>query len=242
MSPAPSGPFEDFWAAGRTTPLTLRRLAARLAGYRAEGTGPDPFELPGGYHTLARPNDRLSRLFRRRRSDRGFTSAPLPGRRLGSVLAPLAEGETGRGYPSAGGLYPLRCYPLLLNVRHELSGRVCRYEPARHALQDVGACPPWPELAPLLGAEPADGPGPQFVLVLVLADAPLLAKYGVRGGRYGLIEAGCAAQSVALRAAADGLGGYLLGAAADDAVLGLLDLAERDVRLAAAFAGGSPSP
>jgi hypothetical protein len=135
----------------------------------------------------------------------------------------------------------LRCYPLLLNVAHELNGRACRYEPVEHALQDAGPCPPWPELAPLLGAE-ASGQGPHFVFVFVLADEPLIAKYGMRGGRFGLIEAGAAVQSVSLRLAAERMGGYLLGGAADRGVLDLLGLARQEVRLAAVFAGGLIAP
>ncbi|PRX51109.1 nitroreductase family protein [Prauserella shujinwangii] len=231
-------PFEDFWTASRVTPLTQRRLAGTLAAYRPDGPAPDPFELPGRYHALRRPRDRLARLLRRRRSVRTFGAGPLPWPALGSALSALAADGGGRGHPAAGGCHAVRCYPLLLAVRHPLSGRVCRHEPDRHALQDVGPCPPWPELGPLLGASPGAG-APQFVLVFVLADAALLAKYGERGGRFGLIEAGAAAQSVALRLAADGLGGYLLGGAADRPVLALLGLAGTGARLAVALAGGT---
>ncbi|WP_158887337.1 SagB/ThcOx family dehydrogenase [Amycolatopsis anabasis] len=234
-----SAPFEAFWTAGRTTPVTQRRLADQMRDHRPEQPSLDPFELPGQYHELRRSSDRLDRVFRRRCSDREFRPVPLPGKQLGSVLAALAEDE-GRSYPSAGGLYPLRCYPMLLNVWHELNGRVCRYAPGRHALQEVGPCPRWPELAPLLGAA-EEGPGPQFALAFVLADEPLLAKYGPRGGRFGLIEVGAALQSVALRMAAEHLGGYLLGGAADAAMLELLGLTGMPVRLGAVLAGGLPA-
>ncbi|QWF77056.1 nitroreductase family protein [Amycolatopsis sp. CA-230715] len=233
-------PFDDFWTASRLTPVTQRRFAERLREYRPEFSGTDPFALPGRYHALRRSADGLDRTFRRRRSSREFREEPLPAKQLGMVLAALADDET-RSYPSAGGLYPLRCYPLLLNVRHELGGRVCRYEPSRHAVQDVAPCPSWAELAPMMGASGTDGPGPQLVLAFVLADEPLVAKYGVRGGRFGLIEAGSAVQSVALRLAAERLGGYLLGGAADTPVLDLLGLAGQPVRLAAALAAGIPS-
>ena len=231
-------PFDEFWTASRTTTLTQRRLAERLRDYVPVEDKLDTFELPGRYHGLRRSADRLDTVFRRRRSTREFGTVPLRAKALGRVLGALAATETGRGYPSAGGLYPLRCFPLLLNVEHELNGRVCRYEPVKHALQDAGPCPSWPELAPLLGAEA--GASPHFVLVFVLADEPLLAKYGPRGGRFGLIETGAAIQSVSLRLAADKMGGYLLGGGADQEVLGLLGLVRPDVRLAAVLAGGMP--
>jgi hypothetical protein len=41
-------------------------------------------------------------------------------------------------------------------------------------------------------------------MVFVLADQPVLAKYGQRGGRFGLIEAGAATQNIALRCPAIG--------------------------------------
>lgn len=235
-----STPFDEFWTASRTTALTQRRLAERLREYVPAEDKLDPFELPGRYHGLRRSADRLDTVFRRRRSTREFRSVPLRAKALGRILTSLADTGTGRGYPSAGGLYPLRCYPLLLNVEHELNGRVCRYEPAKHALQDAGPCPSWPELAPVFGAEATTVP--HFVLVFVLADEAVLAKYGPRGGRFGLIETGAAIQSVSMRLAADRLGGYLLGGGADQEVLDLLGLAGHDVKLAAVLAGGSVTP
>jgi SagB-type dehydrogenase family enzyme len=235
-----STPFDEFWTASRTTALTQRRLADRLREYVPAEDKLDAFELPGRYHGLRRSADRLDKLFRRRRSIREFGPVPLRAKALGRILGTLAATGTGRGYPSAGGLYPLRCYPLLLNVEHELNGRVCRYEPVKHALQDAGPCPLWPELAPVLGAEATTAP--HFVLVFVLADEPLLVKYGPRGGRFGLIEAGAAIQSISMRLAADRLGGYLLGGGADQEVLDLLGLAHHDVRLAAVLAGGLVFP
>jgi SagB-type dehydrogenase family enzyme len=235
-----STPFDEFWTASRTTALTQRRLGERLREYVPIEDKLDAFELPGRYHGLRRSADRLDTVFRRRRSTREFSSVPLRAKALGRVLTALAVTETGRGYPSAGGLYPLRCYSLLLNVEHELNGRVCRYEPVKHALQDAGPCPSWAELAPVLAAETTTSP--HFVLVFVLADEPLLAKYGPRGGRFGLLETGAAIQSISLRLAADRMGGYLLGGGADQEVLALLGLAHRDVRLAAVLAGGLGSP
>jgi len=170
----------------------------------------------------------------RRRGSREFQRSPLPGKRFDSVLTALLL--PGNGYPP-----PLRCYPLLLNVGHDLNGRATRYGPAGHTLRDVGPCPPWPELAPLFGAAPGIA-SPHFVLVFILADEPLIAKYGTRGGRYGLIETGAAVRSVLLRLAAERMSGHLLGGTADQPMLDLLGLARLEVRLAAVLAGGLPSP
>lgn len=165
----------------------------------------------------------------------------MTARALGVVLDALSATPDGRrAHPSAGGLNPLRCYPVLLNVRHPLNGRVTRYDPDRHALQAVGPAPRWSELAPLLGAAP-DEQCPAIAMVFVLADRPVLAKYGQRGGRFGLVEAGAATQNVALRLSRHRLAGYLLGGAVDADVLALIGLLGQPVRLAAVLACGHPA-
>lgn len=230
-------PFEDFWTASRLTPLTQRRLAAHLAEYRQPDDALDPLVLPGPRHRLGRPSDRLRGVFRRRASVREFSARPLRASDLGALLSPLAVDRGRRGYPSAGGLYPVRTYPVLLNVAHALNGRACRYDPGLHALQDVGPAPGWEDLGPLLAAAPG-ADRPHVVLVFVLTDAGVLDKYGQRGGRFALIEAGCAAQSVAIRLAQRRLGGYLLGAGADAALLRQIGLDGATARFAVALACG----
>ncbi|MFE9750843.1 SagB/ThcOx family dehydrogenase [Saccharothrix saharensis] len=227
-------PFDDFWTASGYSALHQRRLGARLGEFRPDPVTTDPFEPPTEPQPLDRPRDRLQRLFRARRSTREFGGEPVSARQLGAVLAALAE-DDGRSYPSAGGLHPLRCYAFLRNVRHGLNGRVVRYDAARHAVQDVGPSPDWVRLREVLAADAE----PAVVLALVLADQPVLAKYGQRGGRFGLLEAGAAAQSVCLRMAQQRLGGYLLGGAADADVLALLGLRGQPVRLAAVIACGA---
>ncbi|WP_158843074.1 nitroreductase family protein [Saccharothrix deserti] len=103
-----------------------------------------------------------------------------------------------------------------------------------HAVQDVGPSPDWVRLREVLAADAE----PELVPALVLVDQPVLGEYGQRGGLFGLLEAGAAAQSVCLRMAQQRLGGYLIGGAADADVLALLGLRGRPVRLAAVVAGG----
>src|SRR5262245_37513467 len=230
--------YAEFWTASRLTRLTQRQLTERLAEHRSPPATLHPFTLPTGYHPLSRPSDSLRRWMTSRRSDRSFDRRPMTARTLGAVLDALSATPDGRrGHPSAGGLNPLRCYPVLLNVRHPLNGHVTRYDPERHALQAVGLAPPWPELAPLLGAAP-DEPGPAIALVFVLADQPVLAKYGQRGGRFGLIEVGAATQNVALRLSRHRLSGYLLGGAVDADILALVGLRGQPVRLGAVVVCG----
>lgn len=227
--------YENFWSASSWSSLTQRRFGQRMSDYRPTASGPDRFALPDRPHRLAEFTGRLQRLFAARRSERTFGAGALSDKQLGALLAPLASVDGRRSYPSAGGLYPVRCYPILLDVRHDLSGQVTRYVPELHAVQRVRECPPWSELGPILGA---DDSLPQAVLAFVLTDEDMLEKYGERGGRFGLVEAGAAAQSVALRLAELRLAGYLLGGAADAELLEVLGLTGTGARMAAVMACG----
>jgi nitroreductase len=212
--------FDDFWAASRFSPLHQRRLGERLRDFRPQPPLIDPLEPPSAPVPLPRPNDRLQKLFRARRSTREFAGKPLSDKQLGSVLGALSD----HSVPSAGGLDPLRCYAFV-------HGRAVRYDIRRHALQDVGPAPD--DLAEILGTPSA----PPLTIVLVLADRDSFEKYGERAGRFGLIEAGAAAQTICLRLAEQKLGGYLLGGVADNEMLHALGL-PRELRVATAIACG----
>jgi nitroreductase len=172
---------------------------------------------------LPRPKDRLQKLFQARRSTREFASTPLTDKQLGFVLGALGDNSC----PSAGGLNPLRCYAFA-------NGRAVRYDIVRHALQDIGPEPT--DLASILGTPEV----PPLTIVLVLKDDESFEKYGERAGRFGLIEAGAAAQSICLRLAQQNLGGYLLGGVADNEMLHALGL-PRELRVATAIACGHVS-
>ena len=212
--------FDDFWAASRFSPLHQQRLGERLRDFRPAPPLIDPLELPSTPVGLPRPSDRLQKLFQARRSTREFSDRPLTDKQLGAVLGALGDNS----FPSAGGLNPLRCYAFV-------GGRAVRYDILRHALQDIGPAPA--DLASILGTPSV----PPLAIVLVLKDNESFEKYGERAGRFGLIEAGAAAQSICLRLAEQKLGGYLLGGVADNEMLHSLGL-PRELRVATAIACG----
>lgn len=74
--------------------------------------------------------------------------------------------------------------------------------------------------------------------MLVVDVAGVSRKYGARGSRFALQQVGHAAQNLGLRLAADGLTGYVLGAALDHAELDLLGVAHTGVRPGTAVACG----
>jgi SagB-type dehydrogenase family enzyme len=119
----------------------------------------------------------------------------------------------GRVIPSAGGLYPLDIHVLVRDVEAAPPGVYC-YEPLENRLERV----------PEIRADDVEAAiyNPEFVanasmLFLLAAHFPSTqAKYGPRGYRYVLIEAGHAAQNLCLAAAELGCGCLCMGGFDDD--------------------------
>lgn len=158
-----------------------------------------------------------------RRSVRQYAPEPLPLEAVAELLwaGQGVSGDQGlRTVPSAGALYPLE---LLLAARRirGLAAGVYRYLPAPHALEPTGgdAAP----LAAVAGGQAMLDAAPA-VLAIVARHAVTAAKYGARAERYVAIEAGAAAQNVALKAAALELGTVVVGAFDDDALARALRL------------------
>jgi SagB-type dehydrogenase family enzyme len=185
-------------------------------------SGPIPDAPPD---VVLPPVDRagpLAEAFLRRRSGRVFALEPIPLRDLSDALGlaygvgslyDLGDGRQVFGHlaPSAGGLYPLRLYVSVGRVLDLASG-LYRYRTVDHALDLLGRGPAPSDLAPLMF-------GQTFVhdagaVVLIAAEFErTLSKYGPRGYRYCLIEAGHVAQNLCLatnsrRLASVCLGGY----------------------------------
>jgi SagB-type dehydrogenase family enzyme len=166
------------------------------------------------------PDSPLSRLIRLRRSCRAYLPRAMP---LGpvSALAAAAYGivETAvlegdatflrRSVPSAGGLFPLELFVFLQRVEG-LSDGLYHYDVRGHALELLPGGGQIADLAPFLYPHP-------FVrdANLVFAVAAVFGrnqkKYGPRGYRYTLLEAGHSAQNICLRAVELGLGTLCMG-------------------------------
>jgi SagB-type dehydrogenase family enzyme len=125
--------------------------------------------------------------------------------------------------PSGGGLYPLDVYVLQLPRGGELAEGTYHYHVGEHVLQQVRPRCARQHLRdasiyPDLVASAAS-------VLAVVADMPRIrVKYGERGYRLALLEAGHISQGVYLTASALGLGAVALDGFYDDAVHALLDL------------------
>ncbi|UFU07068.1 nitroreductase family protein [Ruania halotolerans] len=218
--------FEDFWTASAITPANRQAFFDRIAAYVPAEPAQDPWSRPSPPQSAERLDGSFAELIDQRRSVRAFSAEPLEDRDLGRLLSVLAEGTSGRPNPAAGGLNTIRGITLTWPTDRG-PGRVLQHDPVVHMLTPVGGCPAWADLIDDLGG--ADAITPPAAVVGLFADTrALLAKYGERGGRFALLEAGAALQNLSLAAAALGLVGYPMGGAVDARMLHLAGLTGTD--------------
>jgi SagB-type dehydrogenase family enzyme len=206
------------------------------------------------------PDRPFSEVVRGRRSCRSFGEGPL-GLPETSALLFGALGETGRmaipgedggqvevslrSIPSGGGLHPTNIFVAVLR-QDDLTPGIYRYDTTEHALELVKPLAE-AEISALFAAFPI------HPAVVNLAQASSIyfittkfwrsrAKYGPRGYRYCLQEAGSACQNLGLTAVALGLAHIVLGGFYDDEVHACLELDGVDHAVIAAMAVGTMPP
>lgn len=191
------------------------------------------FELPDVSDWSGPP---FYQVVRERRSAREFDPEPLTHKDLAVLLyyscgiTTLAPGflrgqavmEPLRANPSAGALYSLEIYPVLFNVEGVEPG-VYHYNVREHSLESVR-----------LGAYQADMweysfrqelvQQAAFTFIITAIPARLQWKYGERGYRHILIEAGHLAQNTYLVGTAAGIGVCTIGGFQDDQIARLMFL------------------
>ncbi len=189
------------------------------------GTSHLPREAEGEEIPLPLPESRggmsLTEVLAHRRSRREF-DAHRPSTeqiaRLCWAAQGITQGEEGfRAAPSAGATYPLALFVVD-------SAGVYRYEASGHRLRRLFIGDVRARLQAAALDQPCVGEAP-LCLVLAVDLAVVAARYGRhRGWRYGLLEAGHAAQNVLLQATALGLAGVPVGAFDDRQVAQVLGL------------------
>jgi SagB-type dehydrogenase family enzyme len=130
-----------------------------------------------------------------------------------------------RTAPSAGGLYPVELYVVTRKVEGLADG-LHHYNVRSHALEPLRLDISLATLAPVMLTYPEEV-NAIFFLSAVFARAQ--KKYGPRGYRYILLEAGHVAQSLCLSAVEQGLGSLCMGGFQDAALnrwLGLNGISE----------------
>lgn len=188
--------------------------------------------------TLPPPGDlneqTLATVFRRRRSGLNFAGASRP---LGLVevgqLVYAAAGITQPGSetfsqprrtaPSAGALYPLELYVAALHPLDFPAG-LYHYAPHSHALEQLSAEHPGAAVQRTCTAFGSYAGQAGVVIFLTGVLERTLHKYGARGYRYILLEAGHVAQNLYLAATALDLTVSAISSFVETRVEGLLNL------------------
>lgn len=203
------------------------------------------------------PGRPLSEAICARRSTRSFSGASVGVSVLSSLLFG-AIGETGRlittiedgrpieaslrAIPSAGALHPTRIFVVILQ-EGELAKGIYHYDVPEHSLELVRHLSDR-EFDALFAAFPIH---PQVVDITQAAAIFFIsskfwrarAKYGPRGYRYCVLEAGCACQNLGLTAVALGLGHVVAGGFYDEEIHSFLDIDGVDHGVIAAMAVGA---
>src|SRR3954462_6607083 len=155
------------------------------------------------------PQSDLWKLIGQRKSVRRYQRGTLPLAALSSLLlsaygiVEVSDLETGgsflrRSVPSGGGLYPLEIYLLLRRVP-DLEDGLYHYDVVGHALELISAG----DVSGILSTGFHTFPfieNANLVFCLVADFGRMQKKYGPRGYRYILLEAGHAAQNICLAA------------------------------------------
>lgn len=191
--------FDDFWEASSLDRFNVSAFGRRLTSYDADGKEL-VLEYPEAASPLPSPRTRLGRIARGRRSARAFSGAGLTDRDLGRLLASVRawRGLEHRGYASAGATYVTEVF--CVGFSGSLKGRVVYYDPETHGLVTLPhAAPPWEEALALLNTS-IEGV-PSVLVTLVVFPTRATGKYGERGGRFALLEAGAAMQQLSLAVA-----------------------------------------
>jgi SagB-type dehydrogenase family enzyme len=172
----------------------------------------------------------LESAIRMRRTIRSFDGKALGLHQLSQLLW-SAQGITEQGgfkraAPSAGALYPMDIYAVVgARCVDGLDPGVYRYEPEHHSISpgkkgddrgdvaNASLWQTWMAHAPLN-------------LVITAEYSRIMGKYGQRGIRYAMIEAGHIGQNIFLQAQAMGLAAGIVGAFEDDKVIKVMGIKE----------------
>ncbi len=166
-------------------------------------------------------------LLFKRRSVRSYLSNPLSENEISKLCFAAYGLRNPFGYktvPSAGALYPMRIY-LFLKRYKDLENALFLYMPENHSLKFLFSKNILPELVQAALNQ-------DFIM-----DAPLnfiitanfgitMSKYGKRGIRYVLMEAGHISQNIYLMATYLKLGTVAIGAFIDELIKIILDIKE----------------
>lgn len=200
---------------------------ARAKRYRRPNEGEGLMRLPEpGMKGLVS----LERVIQRRRTVRSFKSASLALEQLSQLLW-AAQGVTDargnkRAAPSAGALYPMDVYAVVGKDGVDgLKAGIYSYNPAAHGVAEVETGD-WRQAVARAGLSQMWVARAPVSLVITAEYSRVAVKYGHRGVRYAMIEAGHIGQNLFLQAEALGLVAGIVGAFDDENLIQVMKIPE----------------
>ena len=170
----------------------------------------------------------LESAIQRRRTVRSFEATSLALEQLSQLLW-AAQGITDskghkRAAPSAGALYPMDLYAVLGKEGvNGLKAGIYWYNPAVHSIAAVSTGERRQAVARAALSQMWVARAP-VTLVITAEYSRVAVKYGHRGVRYAMIEAGHIGQNLFLQAEALGLAAGIVGAFDDDKLIQIMDI------------------
>lgn len=191
--------------------------------------GAETVQLPAPRHD---GGGSLERALLHRRSVRQFNQDAIGLAEISQLMwagQGITDGRGLRTAPSAGALYPLEIY-LVAGRVEKLPAGIYHYRAQPHTMVAMAVGDVRNDLCRAALLQKAVSTAP--ITIAICAIYPrATAKYGERGVQYTHMEAGHAAQNIALQAVALNLGCVVIGAFRDREVHGLLELARSETPL-----------
>lgn len=173
----------------------------------------------------------FSETIRIRTTNRAFSGTPLKLEQMSSLLKwscgmqRRTEKDDRRTYASGGRRFPVEIYFVHFRDGADLKSGVYHYDFRKHALNVLWERPFQPAELDELFTYPWSKRASGILLMTAVFDRTI-QKYGERGYRYALLEAGHIGQNVYLAAAALHMKCSALGGVNEEAVEALLDMEE----------------
>ncbi len=170
----------------------------------------------------------VEQAIKHRRTIRSYLSKPLTLEQLSQIFW-AAQGITeDRGYkrsaPSAGALYPMDIYAIVGDNGVEgLKAGIYHYEPHNHSAVLIAEGDFRKDVARTALSQMWIAGAP-LNLVITSEYSRITGKYGTRGKRYAMIEAGHVGQNIFLQAEALGLRAGIVGAFHDNDVIRVMKI------------------
>lgn len=223
--------FDQFWEASSLDRFNVQQFSRQLNNYDSDNKEL-VLEYPDAPQALPQARSQVNKIAKKRSSNRKFSGKQLSLKELGQILSSFYawSGLEHRAYPSAGATYVTEVFCVAFNVEG-YSGKAIYYDPEKHGAVVVSnAAPSWEDASQSLNMN-VDGE-PNLLLIIVTFPKRATDKYGDRGGRFALLEAGAAMQQLSLQIAESSkLKGVAVGGMLDNTWKQILKLEHTDAHI-----------